>query len=169
MAVPKLIVMGRVIAPFGVKGWIKIEPFTEAADSLGQFPSWWIGRGEDWREFQLAESARHGSALVARLAGCEDRDAAAKFRGTEVAVPREALPPSGEDEFYQADLIGMEVRNLEDERLGSVAGFLRSGAHHPVMRLASDEGERLLPFIPSVVKLVDTEAGRILVDWGKDW
>jgi 16S rRNA processing protein RimM len=169
VVVPKLIVMGRVIAPFGVKGWIKIEPFTEAADGLGQFPFWWIGRGEDWSEFRLAESARHGSVLVARLEGCEGRDAAAKFRGSEIAVPREALPPSGESEFYQADLIGMEVRNLEDERLGSVAGFLGTGAHHPVMCLAGEEGERLLPFIPSVVKLVDTGAGRILVDWGKDW
>lgn len=168
MAVPKLIVMGRVIAPFGVKGWIKIEPFTEAPEGLGQFSSWWIGAGQDWREFRLAESARHGSVLVARLEGCDSRDAAAKFRGTEVAVPREALPPSGENEFYQADLIGMEVINLEDERLGSVAGFLRTGAH-AVMRLAGAEGERLLPFIPSVVKMVDAGTGRILVDWGKDW
>ncbi len=160
--------MGRVIAPFGVKGWIKIAPFTEAADGLGQFPSWWIGGGEGWREFRLAESARHGAVLVARLEGCDDRDAAAKFRGTEVAVPRAVLPPSGQDQFYQADLIGMEVRNLEDERLGSVAGFLRTGAH-AVMRLAGAEGERLLPFVPSVVKMVDADAGRILVDWGKDW
>lgn len=168
MAVPKLIVMGRVIAPFGVKGWIKIEPFTEAPESLGQFPFWWVGGGEDWRECRLVESARHGSLLIARLEGCDNRDAAAKFRGTEVAVPRAELPPSGQDQFYQADLIGMEVRNLEDERLGSVAGFLRTGAH-AVMRLAGAEGERLLPFVPSVVKMVDADAGRILVDWGKDW
>ncbi|MBI2317101.1 MAG: 16S rRNA processing protein RimM [Betaproteobacteria bacterium] len=135
---------------------------------MGKFSSWWIGAGEDWREHHVAESARQGSMLLARLEGCDDRDAAAQLRGREVAVPRAALPPSGENEFYQADLIGLEVRNLDGERLGSVAEFVATGAH-PVMRLAGADRERLLPFVAPVVKMVDAGAGRILVDWGKDW
>jgi 16S rRNA processing protein RimM len=85
-----------------------------------------------------------------------------------VAVPRESLPPTRENEFYQADLIGLEVRNMDGERLGTVAGMFSNGAHD-VMRLAGDEGERLLPFIEQVVREVDIGAGRIRVDWGKDW
>ena len=85
-----------------------------------------------------------------------------------MAVPRESLPPTRENEFYQADLIGLEVRNMDDERLGTVAELYSNGAHD-VMRVSGDEGERLLPFIDQVVREVDICAGRILVDWGKDW
>lgn len=160
--------MGRILGPFGIKGWIKIAPFTEAPDGLSRFSVWWVGTGQDWREFRPAESARHGKFLIARLQGFDNPESAAQLRGRDVAVPREALPAGGEGEFYQADLIGLEVRNLKDERLGSVESFLNNGAHE-LMRLGGDEGERLLPFIPSVVKMVDASAGRIVVDWEKDW
>lgn len=160
--------MGRVLGPFGIKGWVRIAPFTEAPDGLRQFPVWWLGSGQDWREFRLAESARHGKFLVARFQGCDSPEVAAQLRGREVAVPREALPPGGENEFYQADLIGLEVRNVKDERLGLVESFLNNGAHE-VMRVVDEGGERLLPFIPSVVKMVDTGTGCIVVDWEKDW
>ena len=100
--------------------------------------------------------------------GCDSPEAAAAYRGLDVALPRESLPPTRENEFYQADLIGLEVRNMDDVPLGIVAGLFSNGAHD-VMRLAGDEGERLLPFIEQVVREVDIGAGRIRVDWGKDW
>ena len=160
--------MGRILAPFGVKGWVKVETFSESPENLARHPSWWIGSEGDWRECRVAETERHGSRLVARLEGCENPEAAVKYRGREIAVPREALPPAGADEFYQADLVGLEVWNLMEERLGTVTGLFNNGAHE-VMRVAGEEGERLLPFIPQVVREIDMQAGRIRVDWGKDW
>ncbi len=160
--------MGRILAPFGVKGWVKVETFSESPENLARHRSWWIGSEGDWRECRVAETERHGDRLVARLEGCENPEAAAAYRGREIAVPREALPPAGADEFYQADLVGLEVWNLIDERLGTVTGLFNNGAHE-VMRVAGEEGERLLPFIPQVVREVDMQAGRIRVDWGKDW
>ena len=168
MAPGKLIVMGRILAPFGVKGWVKVETFSESPENLARHRSWWIGSEGDWRECRVAETERHGDRLVARLEGCENPEAAAAYRGREIAVPREALPPAGADEFYQADLVGLEVWNLIDERLGTVTGLFNNGSHE-VMRVAGEEGERLLPFIPQVVREVDMQAGRIRVDWGKDW
>ena len=160
--------MGRILAPFGVKGWVKVETFSESPENLARHRSWWIGSEGDWRECRVAETERHGDRLVARLEGCENPEAAAAYRGREIAVPREALPPAGADEFYQADLVGLEVWNLIDERLGTVTGLFNNGAHE-VMRVAGEEGERLLPFIPQVVREVDMQAGRVRVDWGKDW
>jgi len=164
----KLIVMGRILAPFGVKGWVKVETFSESPENLARHQSWWIGSEGDWRECRVAETERQGSRLVARLEGCESPEAAAKYRGREIAVPREALPPAGAGEFYQADLVGLEVWNLMEERLGTVTGLFSNGAHE-VMRVAGEEGERLVPFIPHVVREIDMHAGRIRVDWGKDW
>ena len=160
--------MGRILAPFGVKGWVKVETYSESLDGLAGRSRWWIGRDGNWREATVAQTERHGVRLVARFEGCDSPEAATAYRGFDVAVPRESLPPTRENEFYQADLIGLEVRNMDGVRLGTAAGMFSNGAHD-VMRLAGDEGERLLPFIEQVVQEIDIGAGRIRVDWGKDW
>ena len=160
--------MGRVSAPHGVKGWIKVAAFTAQPDALALHATWWMGRAGEWREAELAESAVHGANLVARLAGCTDRDAAARLRGCEIAVPRSALAATGPGEYYWADLVGMEVVNGEGGSLGRVTGLFSNGAHD-VMRIGDAGRERLVPFVGAVVKSVDLEGARIVVDWGLDW
>lgn len=167
-----LVVMGRVLGSYGVRGWIKVEPFTERADGLAAYRNWWLGLGGEWREMTVAESASHGRHLVARLENCATREEAARFRGCEIALPREAMPKPGEGEFYRADLIGLRVVNRSGEELGGIAGWLDHGAH-PVMRVRWESGERhgerLLPFVPKVVEQVDLEARVVRVDWEADW
>jgi len=163
-----MVVMGRVAAPWGVKGALKIEPFGAEIGNLCRYPAWWVGRPGELTEVALAECREHGKFLVARFAGCEDRDQADAYRGAEVAVRREDLPEPAEHEFYQADVIGLEVVNARGERLGKVAGFFGNGAHE-VMRVEHEGGERLLPVAGEVIRKVDLEAGRIEVDWGADW
>jgi len=164
--------MGRVAAPHGVKGWIKVAPFTGQPGALGQHPKWWVGRSGDWREVEVAESAVHGMSLLARLAGCTDRDAAARLRGSEIAVPRSALAATAPDEYYWADLVGLEVVNGEGQALGKVDSLFSNGAHD-VMRVEAVESggkrERLVPFVGAVVRQVDLAGRRIVVDWGVDW
>jgi 16S rRNA processing protein RimM len=160
--------MGRVAAPFGVKGWVKITPFTESPAALARYRRLWIGRQGEWREVAVVEVAVHGATVVARLAGCEDRDAAARLRGAELAIPREALPPAAPGEFYWADLVGLDVVNAAGEPLGRVQGLFSTGAND-VLRVGEGKYERLLPFVAAVVKKVDLAARRIEVDWGLDW
>ena len=160
--------MGRILAPFGIKGWVKVETYSDSPENLAHRRSWWLVRGGEWVETGVAGTKVQGRRLIARIEGCETPEAAVAYRGCEVAVTRESLPPTQKNEFYQADLIGLEVRNMNDERLGTVAGLFSNGAHE-VMRGTGAEGERLLPFIDPVVREVDMGAGRILVDWGKDW
>lgn len=160
--------MGRILAPFGVKGWVRVKSHAESPENLTGRPVWWIGKEGNWREVQVVQTESQGARLVARFEGCDTPEAAAAYRGLDVAVPRDSLPPAGDDEFYQADLIGLEVRNMNGERLGTVADLYSNGAHE-VMRVVDDEGERLLPFIDQVVREVDIGVRRILVDWGKDW
>jgi len=81
--------MGRIVAPFGVLGWVRVESFSAAAKNLLAYPLWWVGDGEDWREWKVAEARTQGRTVVARLEGCGDRDAAAGLRGRQVAVPRD--------------------------------------------------------------------------------
>ena len=169
----RLVVMGRVLGPFGVRGWIKIQPYTERPDSLAQYPSWWVRIAQEWLEFQPEESEQHGQHLVARLRGFVDRDEVARFSGAEIAVSRDALPETGEGEFYRSDLIDLKVVNLAGEDLGRVKEMFDNGAHDILRVVWGDReqagGERLLPFIPSVVKDIDMDAGEIRVEWGADW
>src|SRR6188474_1425311 len=104
-----LVVMGRMTAPFGIKGWIKLQPFTAAPENLQAYSHWWIGAAGQWQEYRVEGMEVHSAAVVVKLAGCEDRDAAALFRGREVAVPRDALPETAANEYYWSDLIGLKV------------------------------------------------------------
>jgi hypothetical protein len=90
-----------------------------------------------------------------------DRTAAEAMKGLLVGAPRDALPTTDEDEFYWADLVGLEVINAAGERLGKVAGLIETGAND-VLRVVGDDGtERLLPFVSAVVLAVEKEAGLI--------
>ena len=161
--------MGRIVAPYGLKGWVRIESYSAVPDSLSAYPSWWVGRNGDWREVKVAESVlQHGASLVARLEGCAERDAALALKGSEVALERESLPPNANNEFYWFDLVGVKVVNAKDEELGVVARLFDNGAR-PVMRVIAGETESLLHFVEQVVRQVDLAQGRIRVEWELDW
>lgn len=159
--------MGRVRAPFGVKGWIKVQPFTQRIDGLLEFGEWWICAGRDWQSYQVGEVAVHGRDVIARLTGVDDRDAANALRGADIGVPRSVLPEVEAGEYYWFDLVGLEVRNLEGEYLGKVARILETHAN-PVIALTG-ERERLLPFVETVVREVDFDHQKMVVDWGSDF
>lgn len=160
--------MGRIVGPWGIKGWVKIQPYTETVAALGDHDRWWVGRDADLQEMALRDSAVHGAMLVAQLADIDDREAALRLKGCEVAVPRTALPATGAGEYYWADLVGLAVVNVQGEMLGRVAGHFSNGAHD-VMRVEHDGPERLIPFVDAVIRAVDMARGRIVVDWGADW
>jgi len=160
--------MGRVTAPWGVKGAVKVEPFGAESGNLCKYSAWWVGKPGKLNEVVVAECRAHGAYLVARFEGCDDPDKAGAYRGAEVALRREDLPKPAEHEFYQADLIGLEVVNREGVRLGRVAGFFDGGAHE-VMRVDHEGGQRLLPVAGEVIRRVDLDAGTVEVDWGADW
>jgi 16S rRNA processing protein RimM len=163
-----LVVMGRITAPFGIKGWVKLQPFTQAPESLTAYPQWWIGsRDTGWQAVKVDQSQAQMGSVVAKLAGCEDRDAAALYRGREVAVPRSAFPEAAENEFYWADLVGLKVMNEQDEDLGTVARVLETGANDVLV--VEGERERLIPFTEVVIRKVDLAGGVIRVDWGADY
>ncbi len=162
------VVMGRVLAPYGVRGWVKVEPFTEEPQALAHFGRWWLRSAGEWREVSVAECVPHGPRLVARFEGCSSPEQAARYRGSEIAVPRGELPEPGENRYYQADLIGLKVTNRAGEELGRIEAMLENGAH-PVMVLRCERGERLLPWVPSVVEAIDLDSGVVRVDWGADW
>ena len=170
MAGNEIVVLGRLADPYGIRGWLRLYPFGDDPLAWAEMPVWWVSReGEPWRECRLKGLKTHGDGVVVLLEGIEDRTAAEAAKGLLVWAPREALPTTDEDEFYWADLLGLEVVNAADERLGKVAGLIETGAN-AVLRVVGEDGtERLLPFVSTVVLTVEKEAGLIRVEWGSDW
>ncbi len=160
--------MGRIGSAHGVRGWLRVQPFTETPDGLLAFPRWMLGRRGEWREFALVEGQVHGSSLLARLAGIADRDAADALRGSEVAVWRDELPTLAQDEYYWSDLEGLEVVTGEGVALGTVERLFATGAND--VMVVRGERERLIPFVPGeVVRRVDLQARCMEVDWDPEF
>ena len=164
--------MGRIAAPYGVKGWLKVLPLTSAPQTLLSYPQWWVRkRGNDgpWQPVELESGKQHGATLLAQLSGLTDREAAAQWSGGDVGIAKSALPAAGDGEFYWADLVGLAVVNREGVALGTVAAVQEFGAH-PVLRVAGADGAtRMIPFVAAYVDGVDIEARRIEVDWQPDY
>ena len=168
-----IVVLGEVVGSYGVRGWIKVRPFTASPETLLRHPTWWLKpRGGDWRQYRQSDGRLHSGALVVALNGVDSREAALAMKGAEVGVRRSALPDAGDGEHYWDDLTGFAVRNRAGVLLGEVSGVTEHGAH-PLLRVSRPAGargaERLIPFVPAIVDRVDVGAGRIDVDWGEDY
>lgn len=164
--------MGRVVAPYGVYGWLKIQPDTEDLDSLFDYDSWWLGRANPqdsslWRELEVETVKVHNALLVVKLVGVDDRDAAFACKGMQVAVPRDLLPPADANEYYWSDLIGLEVKNQQAVELGKIMDVFATGANDVIV--VKGERERLIPFIGQVILEVDVAAKTMLVDWDAEF
>ncbi len=164
--------MGRIVAPYGVYGWLKVLPDTEALDGLFDYDRWWIGKKNQWREVAVEQAKIHNDVLVVKLAGVDDRDQAFACKGLQVAVPRDALPEPEDNEYYWSDLIGLAVKNQQDVDFGYVTDVFETGANDVlVVKTGKENGniERLIPFIDQVVLAVDVKAKTMLVDWDADF
>jgi 16S rRNA processing protein RimM len=168
--------MGRIIGPFGVQGWVKVKTFTAEAQGLAGFPDWLVRTREGWREMTIEDFAVHSKGPVAKLAACDDREAAGRLRGCDVAVTREQLGEADEGSLYWVDLVGLEVVDEKGKPLGKVEGLFEAGDTSVLVVRGSPLGQsgkvarqRMIPFVPDYVKAVDREAKRITVDWKADY
>jgi len=164
----EIVIVGRIAGLYGVKGWVKVFSHTDPRENILRYSPWLLHRGGRWHEVALREGRRQGKGLVARLDGCDDRDAATAWLGADVAIRRGQLPPPAEDEYYWADLVGLRVETTEGVDLGVVDHLVETGANDVLV--VQGDRERLVPFTPGdAVLAVDLEAGRIEVDWDPDF
>ena len=161
------VVVGTVGAPFGVQGWMHVRSFTAPLDNILAYRPWQFNHGGQWQTVD-AEARVHHGGFIARVANVTDRNSAALLTGAQIGVDRAVLPAPDTDEYYWRDLIGLSVRNLDGDNLGSVSRLLPTPGHD-VLVVADDDRERLIPFVRNAIAQVDTVAGCIVVDWQLDW
>ena len=174
--VPERVVVGKISGVFGVRGWVRVFSYTEPRENILHYEPWLLGSlcgdgsseaaqpTDDWQTWRPARGRRHGKGLVVCLDGCAGREQALALVGLHVAVRRTQLPPTRENEFYWADLIGLVAQDTDGVRLGRVERLFETGAND--VMVVGGERQRLIPYIwGRVVKRVDLEGGVITVDW----
>ena len=182
--------VGRIVDAWGVKGWIKVQPFAADPQALFSSRRWFLrpSEGGALRRpgghvsappslLRVVQAKEHGEVVVAQVHDVTDRGEAEALRGARVFVARSSFPTAGADEYYWVDLIGLNVLNQQGQALGQVIGLLDTGPHS-VLRVArelepggapAEAAERLIPFVAAYVDDVDLAARRITVDWSPDY
>lgn len=158
--------LGRLGAPFGIKGWIHVESHTDPPQRLLEYRDWVLRLVNGERTTRRVSAGRvHGEGLVAQLEGIGDRDEAAALTGASIEIERAALPEAAERQYYRADLIGLGVRNLEGADLGRVSHFIDAPAGAVMVAREAGGREHWVLAVPRHLHKVDLAAGLIVVDW----
>jgi len=167
MAVPQPsppVVLGRIGAPHGIRGRVRVQSFAEPPEGLFERDVWRLRFPDGGRQsFRVVEASGGGTAWRVALEGVGDRTAAGRLNGCLVEVDRAELPALAAREHYREDLVGYVVVNREGVRLGTVRGFVDTPAN-PVMVVAG-ERERWLPAAPPHLLRVRHAQRAIDVDW----
>ncbi len=156
----EFVVVGKVISPFGIKGEIKVLPIAPEEFVLSLQRIFFKKKGGDYLPFEVESTRRHGSFVLLKLKAFSTPEEVEQFKGAHIFLPREELPPLGEDEFYSFELVGMEVITDKGRKLGKVDHLKDFGVYDMLIL----EGEKIIiPFVSDIVLNVDRKKGIITV------
>jgi 16S rRNA processing protein RimM len=153
----QLVTLAAIIGAHGIGGEVRLKLFAESVESLKLYDAVQVGE----RQLTLKSVKPGGNGAIARFAEIGDRTAAEGLRGSLVTVPRSALPPLEEGEYYHADLLELPCESGEGEPLGTVVAVENFGAGD-ILEIEKPDGKRsMVPFRDGIADLGD---GRIVVD-----
>jgi 16S rRNA processing protein RimM len=161
MAAGGRVCVGVIAAAHGVAGLVRVKSFTAAPDAVAAYGPLEDAKGRTVR-LELVGVAK--GMVIARIAGVADRDAAERLRGEMLYLPRAALPPPEDEEYYHADLIGLAVELGDGRAFGRVAAIHAYGAGDSIEVARDGAPPVLVPFTRAAVPVVDIPGGRLVID-----
>ncbi len=161
-AAAKQVCVGVVTGPHGVTGAVRVKSFTAQPEAIAAYGPLADESGRQSFELRLVGAAK--GVLIARLSGVADRDRAEALRGLRLYLPRAALPPPGPEEYYHADLIGLEAVLRDGTPLGRVRAVHDFGAGDQIELDRPGAAPAMVPFSRAVVPIVDLDAGRLVIE-----
>lgn len=160
----ELICIGAIAGAFGVKGELRLKSFTATPEDIATYGPVSTEDGKQTFTITLSGQSTKG-ALIARLSGVGTKEQADALRGVRLFVDRDRLPTLPDDEYYHADLIGLEVFDTGGTLLGKVKSVQNHGASDLLEIHGPDlKSTVLLPFTIEAVPTVDLASGRIVAD-----
>ena len=168
-----LMKIGQLKKPYGIKGWLWVFSDTDEHADIFAIKQWWMKTATGLKPLTVKAWREQGTGLVAQFEQVPDRNVAETMNGVTIWVAKDVLPEPNEDEYYWSDLVGMHVKNEQDEYLGDITEMFETGAHD-IMRVAAtanslDNEERLIPWHKQTVLTVDVAAKTVVVAWQSDY
>lgn len=155
--------VGAIAGAFGVRGEVRLKSFCAVAEDVAAYGPLSSEDGKQSFDVRLTGTVKGG--LSARLSGIATKEQADRLRGTRLYAPRTALPALPDDEFYHADLIGLEAVDTGGAAIGRVAAVLNHGAGDLLeLRGPGVKGSALVPFTREIVPTVDLAQRRVVID-----
>jgi 16S rRNA processing protein RimM len=162
------VALGRIVGHFGVRGWLKVESYTDPVEAILNYRHWTLVTPAAQARLEIGQGRRQGRQVVVHFDGYDSREASSRWIGATIQVGRTELPDLPAREYYQDDLVGLAVRTLDGRMLGRVDHFVEGPAHgFMVVRNDGPEGaaEHWLPVTPQHLRRVDLANGVVHVDW----
>lgn len=167
MSNPERVCVGAIAGAFGVKGEVRLKSFCSTPEDIAAYAPLYSEDGARSFTVKLTRAVKGG--LAARLGGVATKEQADALRGLTLWADRATLPSLPDDEFYHADLIGLEVRDTGGALLGRVRAVQNFGAGDILEITGPGRAQPLLlPFTRAVVPTVDLAAGRLIADPPED-
>jgi 16S rRNA processing protein RimM len=158
----KRLLMGRIGAAHGLSGEVRVQSFADEPTALASYGTFATNR--PGLTVTIAATRGTTGALVARIDGVNDRNAAEALNGVELYLDRDALPAPAEEEFYQSDLIGITAQLADGTEVGKVKAVLNYGAGD-ILEVRAQSGETFLfPFTRAVVPHLHLAQGYLVID-----
>lgn len=159
------IAVASVVGAHALRGWLRVRPHQPPAPSLVPGAVVQLARGDERREARVLSVQPHGRGLLLiALDGVADRGAAEALVGATILVPESALPAPGPDEFYWHEVEGFRVETTDGETIGRIAETFSTGPHDVWVVARPNGGEHLIPVIADVVRTIDRDARRVVID-----
>ena len=159
---PERILLGRIADAHGIRGEVLIHSYATVQEDIAAYGP--LSDAAGARSFEIESTRGTAKGVVVRLKGIGDRTAAEALKGTELYVDRDKLPAAAEDEFYHADLIGLDAVDPKGNALGKIVSVQNFGAGDLIeIRLAGTGRTEFVPFTETAVPSIDMSAKRAVV------
>lgn len=156
-----LILLGEISGVHGIRGDILVRTYTETPEAITSYGPLRDQTGT--KTFALSIVRVTDKGIVARVAGISDRTAAEALRGTKLFIARDRLPEAEASEYYHTDLIGLEARSEDGERLGKIVSVQNFGAGDLLELKPLEGATEFIPFEDQWVPNVDLGARTVTI------
>jgi len=155
--------VGQIVNTFGIKGFLKVKPFTDEITRFEELNKVYICNKDEMQEVEIEEVSYQKNMVLLKIKGIDDLTNAEKYKGLYLKIDRKNAKKLPKDTYFIADLLGLDVYTDEGEHLGKVDDIFSTGSND-VYVVKNDLGKQiLLPSMPEVLKEIDLENEKITV------
>jgi len=161
---PNWVVIGKLGKAHGIKGLISVISYMEPRENILKYSDWLISERGEWRTLHRSEDRVTPKGIFVHVDGYDTREEVGTLTNAEISIPKGLLPALAEGEYYWDDLIGLNVKTMQNLMIGQVASLISTGSNDVL--IVSGEKRHLIPYLQNdVIKKVDLIAGEIIIDW----